>query len=115
MPHRLVTVGYVGVILAGGWALNHASTQRSEQKLRSSENACLAIGNPARALGMLEARGEYRGLHERFEPILNCHATYFTNSGRPVPLRLNQQRLYVEWVRRGSRPVIRADGTVTPR
>jgi hypothetical protein len=51
VPHRLVTVGYLGVVVGGAFALNHASKQRSEQKLRSLENACLAIGNPGRALG----------------------------------------------------------------
>jgi hypothetical protein len=73
MPHRLVTVGYVGVILAGAWALDHASTQRSQQKLQALENACLAFGNPGRALDRLASTGYVRMRRQDLQPIVDCH------------------------------------------
>jgi hypothetical protein len=115
VPHRLVTVGYLGVVLGGAFALNHASEQRSEQKLRTLERACLRQGNPGRALDRLVATGYVRVLQQDLQPIVDCHATYFERDGQPVPLTANQQTLYVELVRRGIVPVIRADGTVAPR
>lgn len=114
--HRLVTVGYIGVVAAAGWAVNHASEQRSEQKLRTLENVCTDVGNPGRAVDQLAATtGRVRLLRRQFQPIVDCHRTYFENDGRPVPLRLNQQTLYVYWVAQGVRPVIHADGTVAPK
>lgn len=115
MPHRLITVGYVGAILGGAWLLNHASEQRSQAKLRSSVNGCLAIGNPARALDHIDARGRSLALHEQLEPILDCSWTYMHNNGNPVPLSLKSQRLYVRYVRGGLVPRIRPDGSVTAR
>lgn len=114
MPHRLVTVGYVAAVAAGGWAVNYASEQRSEQKLQALERACLTQGNPSRALDRLDSVGHVRVLRLKFQPIVDCHRTYFETGGKPVPLRLNQQVLYVEYIRRGIRPVIRADGAVAP-
>lgn len=115
MPHRLVTAGYVGLVLASGWAVNHASEQRSVAKLRSSETTCLEIGNPSRALDRLSADGYLRVLRQDFQPIIDCHATYFERAGRPVPLTANEQAAYVRWISQGIRPRIRADGTVAPR
>jgi hypothetical protein len=115
VPHRLITVGYIAVVIGGAAALNHASQQRSEQKLRSSENSCIDVGNPGRALDRLDASGLKLERREQFQPIVDCHRTYFDNRGVPVPLDFNQQRLYVEWIRRGIRPVIRADGSVAPK
>lgn len=115
MPHRLVVAGYVGLVLAGAWALNHASEQRSLARLRSSETTCLEIGNPGRALDRLSADGHLGVLRQDFQPIVDCHATYFEQGGRPVPLTANQQAAYVRWISQGIRPVIRADGTVAPK
>ena len=114
MPHRLIVAGYVSVVLAGGWAVNHASEARSTEKLRLLEAACLGVGNPTRALDRLNAPVDERLLREKFQPIVDCHATYFANEGEPVPLDANEETRYVELIRRGIRPVIRADGTVAP-
>lgn len=114
MPHRLITAGYVAVVLGGAWALNHASEQRSVEKLRALENACNDVSNPGLALDRIEARGRILQLREQFQPIIDCHRTFFENTGAPVPLDFDQQMLYVEYVRRGTRPVVRADGTVAP-
>jgi hypothetical protein len=114
VPRRLVTAGYIAVVIGGAVALNHASEERSQAKLRSSENACQQQGNPSRALDRVGARGHELQLREQFQPIVDCHATYFDNAGDPVPLDFDQQLIYVEYVRRGIRPVVRADGTVAP-
>lgn len=114
MPHRLVVVAYVGAVAATYVALNHASEQRSEQKLRSSVTSCEKIGNPARALDRLDVGERVRELRERFQPILNCHATYMENEGSPVPLSPEQQRAYVNFMRRGVRPAMRRDGSLLP-
>jgi hypothetical protein len=117
MPHRLVTAAYIAVIVVGaGVANNYASSARSSEKMRSSESSCNDIGNPGRALDRLDAvDGHELELREQFQPIVDCHRTYFDNRGVPVPLDFDQQRLYVEWIRRGIRPVIRADGSVAPQ
>src|SRR5689334_9590136 len=99
MPQRLITAGYIAAVLAGGWAVNHASEERSEQKLRALENACLSVGNPGRAIDQLDATGHVRVLRREFQPIVDCHRTYFDNEGEAVPLRMNQQVIYAEWIR----------------
>jgi hypothetical protein len=114
MPHRLIGAAYVAVIVGGGWAANnYSSEQRSEEKLRSSETSCLQVGNPGRALDRLEADGNILQRRERFQPIVDCHRTYFDNEGEPVPLAFKQQLRYIEFIRRGVLPVIRPDGTVS--
>lgn len=110
--HRLVTVGYVTVVAAAGWAVNHASEARSDQKLRALENTCDRTGNPGRALDRLASSGGVRVLRVRLQPILDCHRTYVDGDGRPVPLRLLEQARYVEAIGRGVIPVVR-DGVVT--
>jgi hypothetical protein len=85
----------------------------SDEKLRSSVNACESQGNVTRALDRLEAKGDILQRRERFQPIVDCHATYYEAEGEPVPLAFREQLRYIEFIRRGVLPVIRGDGTVT--
>jgi hypothetical protein len=112
MPHRFLTAGYVAVIAAAGFAVNHASQARSEQKLRLLVNTCERVANPSRALARIAASPGTERLYVHFEPIVNCRETYFSNSGIPVPARPQVQASYVSLIKRGVLPIVAPDGSL---
>lgn len=107
--HR-ATLAYLAVIAACGWAVNHASAQRSAQKLRELEAACRTVGNPGRALHQLEARD--RVIARRWAPILDCHRTYVLNGGHPFALSDTAQDDYLRILTTGRLPLLLSNGDV---